>query len=301
MNLRQIEVFRAVMQTGSTSQAARLLVISQPTVSNIIRQLESQIRVKLFERIKGRLYPTPEADVLFAESDRLFNCFEALEHLAEDLAGNQVGTLRLAATPGIGYTIMPQAIANFRRDRPKIKASLHVSHYENIVRMVTENQFDLGLTITPTNHPNLRTSVIREGVLVCVVPANHPLVSRDTIRPADLRGFELISFASSTPMGIVVDRIFRQAGELRTIDVEVRFCYTACKLVQQNAGVAIVDEFTVMGGDFQDLVVKPLETTERLPICVSYSTERPLSSIARTFFADYFAGLIAVPAGYVLP
>ena len=301
MNLRQIEVFRAVMQTGSTSQAAKLLLISQPTVSNIIRQFESQTRVKLFERIKGRLYPTPQAEALYAESDRLFNCFHAIEELAEDLSGNQVGMLRIAATPGIGYSILPSAIAAFRRDRPKVKASLHVSHYEHIVRMIMENQIDLGMTLTPTTHPSLVTSVIREGAFVCVVPEGHSLAKRDTVRPADLREYELISFARATPMGRAVETIFRAAGEHRDIGIQVRFCYTACKLVEQKAGVAIVDEFTVLGEVFPHLVVKPLETESRLPICVSYSNERPLSSLARTFFDDYVAQLVAAKNGYTLP
>ncbi len=301
MNLRQIEVFRAVMQAGSTSQAAKLLVISQPTVSNTIRQLESQIRVKLFERVKGRLFPTPQAETLYVESDRLFNCFHAIEELAEDLSGNQVGTLRVAATPGIGYAILPRAVAAFRRDRPKVKASLQVSHYEHIVRMIMENQVDFGMTLTPTTHPNLVTSVVREGAFVCVVPEGHSLANREHVRPADLKEFELISFARGTPMGRAVEAIFREAGEHCDIGIQVRFCYTACKLVERNAGVAIVDEFTVLGEVFPHLVVKPLETASRLPICVSSSNERPLSSLARTFFDEYLAPLIAAPDGFKLP
>lgn len=300
MNLRQIEVFRAVMQTGSTSQAARLLVISQPTVSNIIRQFESQIRVKLFERVKGRLNPTPEAEILYAESDRLFSCFEAMEILADDLGGGQVGTLRVAATPGIGYSIMPPAVAAFRRDRPKVTANLHISHYENILRMIIGNQVDLGFTITPTSHPNLVTSVIREGRYVCAVPKGHPLAEKDLISPQALSEYELISYARSTPMGLAVAEIFRNAGLFYRIGIQVRFCYTACKLVERDAGVAVVDEFTVLGDDFPNLVVKPLETNARLPICVSYANDRPLSTLARLFFETYLADLIAVPAGFRL-
>ncbi len=301
MNLRQIEVFRAVMQTGSTSQAAKLLVISQPTVSNIIRQFESQIRVKLFERVKGRLFPTPQAEALYLESDRLFNCFHAIEELTEDLASNQVGMLRVAATPGIGYAILPPAVAEFRRDRPKVKASMHISHFEHIVRMVAENQADLGMMLTPTAQPNLITSVVRDGKFVCVVPEGHPLAKRDRLRPEDLREFELISFARSTPLGRAVETIFREAGERRDIGIQVRFCYTACKLVEQNAGVAVVDELTVLGEVFPRLVVKPLVTNVGLPICVSYSGERPLSSLARTFFDEYVCPRIGAPDGYKLP
>ncbi len=97
MNLRQLEVFQAVMYGGTTKNAARLLRISQPAVSNMIRQFEDQLGFKLFDRISGRLHPTLEAKVLSTNLDRVFASVDALENLVNDLRDSQVGTLKGAS------------------------------------------------------------------------------------------------------------------------------------------------------------------------------------------------------------
>ena len=107
MNLRQLEVFRAVMVAGSTVDAASMLYVSQPAVSNAIVQLENRLGFKLFERIKGRLHPTAEAKVLLAESERVFTDFNRVHNLAQELRDGKAGALRIAASPSIGQTIMP--------------------------------------------------------------------------------------------------------------------------------------------------------------------------------------------------
>ena len=94
MNLRQLEIFRAVMQGGSTKNAARLLLISQPAVSNMLRQFEDQLKFKLFERVSGRLRATHEADVLYENTEKLFSDFDAVQNLVEDLSDTQAGALK---------------------------------------------------------------------------------------------------------------------------------------------------------------------------------------------------------------
>ena len=80
MDMREIQVFRAVMQAGTTSKAATLLGISQPAVSQAIRKLETSSELRLFERVRGRLVPTQEAGALMEEVDRCFAGFELIEH-----------------------------------------------------------------------------------------------------------------------------------------------------------------------------------------------------------------------------
>ena len=287
MNLRQLEIFRAVMQAGSTKNAAHLLLVSQPAVSNMIRQFEDQLGFPLFERKGGRLRPTPEAETLYANSDTLFSHFDAVRNLAEDLRDTQAGTLKFVASPSIGQTVIPKAIAAFVHDRPAVKVGFDTPPHEHIVDLLVGDQADFGLTITPIDHPALETTIVRKGKLVCVLPKGHALAGRTAIRPRDLRGEHLISYPRASPIGLVVDEAFREAGEHQRINMNVRFCFTACTLVDAGAGVAIVDEFTVSQRSFADLVVKPFACNQEVAVSLSSSRLRPLSRLATIFLDDY--------------
>jgi DNA-binding transcriptional LysR family regulator len=110
LNLRQIEVFRATMLTGSISGAAKLLHVSQPAVSRLISTTEQRLGLLFFQRIKGRLYPTPEAQRLFQAVDVVYQGVERVNEVAEDLVGNRMGHLRIACNPSLGQLLIPHAV-----------------------------------------------------------------------------------------------------------------------------------------------------------------------------------------------
>src|SRR5437879_727371 len=117
MNLRQMEVFRAVMQAGSVTGAARVLNISQPAVTGVLRHTEAGLKFRLFERIKGRLLPTPEARALFGEIEQIFDRVDVVDRLIGDLQDARVGTLDIVAIPALGVSLLPSAIGAFMVQR----------------------------------------------------------------------------------------------------------------------------------------------------------------------------------------
>jgi molybdenum-dependent DNA-binding transcriptional regulator ModE len=100
MRLRHIEVFHAIMQVGTISGAAQVLHISQPAVTKVLQHCELQLGMPLFERVRGKLYPKPEAHRLFAETEKLHRDLQGIRRLAASLKGRiTVETIRLVATP----------------------------------------------------------------------------------------------------------------------------------------------------------------------------------------------------------
>ena len=97
LNLRQIEVFRAVMMAGSVTAAARTLRISQPAVSRLLRYTEDRLAAPLFSRVKGRIYPTAQARVLYEEVEKVYKGLDSVQDVARTLADNLVGQLRIVA------------------------------------------------------------------------------------------------------------------------------------------------------------------------------------------------------------
>ena len=105
MRLRHIEVFHAIMQVGTISGAAQVLHISQPAVTKVLQHAELQLGMPLFERVRGKLYPKPEAHRLFVETEKLHRDLQGIRRLAASLKGNAVETIRLVSTPTIAISV----------------------------------------------------------------------------------------------------------------------------------------------------------------------------------------------------
>ncbi|PZQ36834.1 MAG: transcriptional regulator, partial [Pseudomonas putida] len=122
---RQIEAFRAIIIGGSMSTAAGIMGITQPAISRLIRDLEHETRLNLFERTGGRLIATGDAMALYREVDRSFQGLERILDLARDLRERRGGSLRVAALPGLANGFLPSFAARFLGSRPNLNMSLH--------------------------------------------------------------------------------------------------------------------------------------------------------------------------------
>ncbi|BBB65428.1 hypothetical protein UNDYM_1175 [Undibacterium sp. YM2] len=133
MRLRHIEVFHAIMQAGTISGAAQLLNISQPAATKVLQHCEIQLGLKLFERIKGKLHPTPEAHKLFAEVDKLNRDLQSVRRLASNLKNHPDEAVRLASTPTLSITVVPTALAAWRKKFGNVHCTLATHHTSEIV------------------------------------------------------------------------------------------------------------------------------------------------------------------------
>ncbi|MET1255257.1 LysR family transcriptional regulator [Aliikangiella maris] len=119
MRLCHIEIFNAVYTTGSVSSAAKMLNITQPTASKILKHAESQLGFLLFERIKGRLVPTEEAKVLFSETRNIYKQISSLKRTSRNLSRPEMGCIKIATVPAIGIELLPKAIIEFKKNSPR--------------------------------------------------------------------------------------------------------------------------------------------------------------------------------------
>jgi DNA-binding transcriptional LysR family regulator len=276
LNLRQIEVFRAVMTTGSISGAAKLLFVSQPAVSRLLSHTEQRLGFALFERIKGRLYPTPESRQLFREVETVYAGVRRVGELASELSERRSGILHLVSSPSIGHMLVPLTISRFRETHPDVKITFQPLTQQPLTQMLLDNRAELGVVILPVQHPNLLTQPIGQARLVCICPYNHPLAHRSLLSIGDLLPYPLISYGGDTPFGMLVE-------QTRRLAVEVSSPQNACSLVQAGAGIAIVDEFSVKSRTQGDFVVRPIDQAKILTASLVQSRFEPLSQLAQAF------------------
>jgi DNA-binding transcriptional LysR family regulator len=287
MNLRQIELIRAVIRYETTAAAARELGLSQPAVSSAIKHIETKLGFALFERVNNRLFPTSEARTLYRDSDPIFAMHAALEAKMRDLKENRAGHVRLIATPPLGYSVIPAALRRFLANRARMKVSFDVRRFENVIESVENGAAELGFLMGLGNqHPTLDSEVFFAGRMVCVMRHDHPLAGKSKIAPADLRAFAFIALERGTRMGTIVQQAFAKTSEPLGFSVEVRYCNTACVLAESGVGVAVVDPLSAAYGRHPELAVRPFEPASPVEASVVRSRRRPLSRPATAFLRE---------------
>lgn len=283
LNLRQIEVFRAIMLSGSISGASKLLFVSQPAVSRLIAYTEQRLGLILFERIKGRLYPTPEAKRLFAEVSTLYQIVQRVNEVADNLAENRVGQLRLSCSPSLGQSLMPRAIAAFRREFPEVRLVLQTLIPSVMLQSLLTQQVELGVAYLSMDHPSFASQSLYENHFVAVLPEGHPLAGRAQVSAAELAEQPLIGYSADIPFAMLVRDIFAGLPAEPEARIEVQQAHVACAMVQAGAGVALVDEMSVRGPIWSGVVTVPVAETVSAPISVYHLELEPLSRLAREF------------------
>ncbi|ALM86624.1 LysR family transcriptional regulator [Bordetella sp. N] len=294
MNLRLFGIFRAVMSARSTIGAARSLNISQPTVSNAIRQLEDELGFELFDRLGNRLVARDEARVLLKESESMFLFADRLAGVAEDLKENRAGRVRVVATPQLGHTILPGAITKFLATRPKVTVVCDVidSHQviENTEAMAAD--FGMALALEPALSANLKMVLMDEAEVVCVLPAGHVLAEKKALSPKDISAFPFIALENSARLSAPIRTAFNSAGARYAPSIEVRYSETACLLARAGAGVTMVDSYSAASlAQTRAVKIVPFRPRISVSVWAIFPKNRPPSRLARALLEEIKAGM----------
>lgn len=255
MNLKHIELFRYIMEYGTLTEAAEMISVSQPAASKMLHQLERSTGIILFKRTKGRLKPTRDGELYFAEVQRTWESVQRLQRITKDIRELRFGRLNLGIMPMLAGTLLPSLLARFCQRHEKTTVALHSRSSERIIEWAIAGQIDLGITNTSTAHPNVSCRIIARIPGVCVVPENHRLASRTELRAKDLEGENYISIGT-VERRTIIEKIFNQAGVHLGMFIEAPMANITCALVASGAGVAIVDELNARSFDGRGLVVK---------------------------------------------
>jgi DNA-binding transcriptional LysR family regulator len=282
MNARDLEVFRAIMRDGTITAAANSLAVSQPAVSKLLLHLEDRLGYRLFDRIGGRLVPTTEAHLLFADADRVFRQLEALKTLASTIGAQKIGLLRIGASLPATYSLLPRVLATFRQQHPEVKIHLNALPKREIVEGLLLGDIDLAVTLSTIQAPTVRSEILAEVNIVAVMRADDPLAPLDVVKPHDLEGRALISYGSHAEVGADLDEAFAASGKQRNLAIQIISSVGAAPLVREGLGIALVDGLVAWQG-FEGLVARPFLPKVTMQIAVSLNEARPASRLAQPF------------------
>lgn len=283
---RQIEAFKAILETGLVTAAAERMNLSQPAVSKLIANFEAAVEMPLFRRVRKRLVPTPEADLLYREVERLFTGLQDIANVAREIRGLRAGELSIACVAALGHDHVPRLVAQLLRDKPDVNVGLYITSAGNVAEWVIAQKVDLGISMSALEHPAVVCEPLCSVEAVCIMPRGHRLAGRRVVKPQDLAGETFVSFAPGSRIRHRIDGIFEQSGVARRTTAHAFVSNSACALVANGFGVSIVEPFTareyVRRGE---LVARPFRPAVTYDFQVFFPRFRERSLLAREFAA----------------
>ena len=285
MNLRQLEVFHAIMRTGSVTAAARQLHVTQPAVSSVLRHLESRLRVTLFRRVGGRLQPTPEADTIFPHVAEIQNRLDSVDRLMGDLALGRMGILSVAASLTIANGVLARAVASFTRDRPELRVALLAMTAPQVVERVINREVELGVAYDPVTNPDIETESLMRHHLACVMREDHALAAHPQVSMEELGPHRVIMYWSRGVLRSNIERSMARAGIRPSSTIEVNLALTALVLAHQGAGVALIDPYMLSVIPLPGMVARPLTPRMEVNAVLLRAKSAPRSVVMTKFVA----------------
>jgi DNA-binding transcriptional LysR family regulator len=265
LNLSRLQVLREVIARGSFSAAAEALSYTQSAISQSIARLEAETGTALVVRDRRGVRPTAAGATLAAHAETIFEQVRAAEADLAAIMGGRAGRLRVASFPSGGATLMPMAVARFRRAHPDVALTLVEDEPEEIAPRLRAGDLDLALLFEfPGAHARgqrpgagLSSTLLLDDPMHVVLPAEHPLVEQPRLTLADLRYEQWVQTSASSPCARHVVRSCLAAGYEPDVAFESDDYDTVQGLVAAGVGVALIPRLA-LGAAHSGIVVRSL-------------------------------------------
>jgi DNA-binding transcriptional LysR family regulator len=285
MRLRYIELFHAVLTTGSLTGAAKLLNISQPAASKALQHAEDTLGFALFSRVRGRLQPTQQALQLRDRIEKIIQDVHELQRLTTNMGQAGSTPLRVTCTPTLAQVLLPAATVLLRKAFPRVVAELSTQHSAVMCESLTLRETDIGLTLQDTGHQNLRQKVLCRGqVMVIAPPGWWPQVELGLPLPVGaLASQPMIGINVRDALGSMLQSHLAQVEPAPRSTVSVQTYQLAHALVAKGEGLALVDPFTARCGGAGSVQMRPLKPHLEVVLYAMHRPDSPLDPVQKRF------------------
>src|SRR5688572_17734639 len=240
MDLRQLEIIRAIADTGSFTAAGEKLHVSQSAISRQILLLEDELGEPVFHRIGRRIRITPAGESLLQLSHRVFQDLDDTVSAISDKQESLGGTLRLVGGMTVCLYLFPTLLAEVRKIHPNLDLKVTVGSAERSIAMLRSGAGDLGLLTLPVEATDLESKPVLEEELLLVMYPNHPLAGKRVVPPADLDEEPFILFATGSITRHLVEDFFKRGGIRRKVIMETENVEIIKAMVRHGLGISIV-------------------------------------------------------------
>jgi len=257
LDLRQLRAFVAVVQTGSFSSAARALGMSQSAVSQAVRQLEEELRVRLIDRTPRSLKLSKVGVDFLPGIQRLLADLDHQLQDLRDLREHRRGHVTVACVPSVALRLMPDVLATFKRQHPLVNITLKEVSRHQIIAFLRSGDVELGIANVPGDDPDLDAKLLLTDSFALVMRRDHPLALKDFVTWEDGAAVGLIAMAAGTGIRLEMDRALPNPGKIGPL-YEAEHPATLLAMVEAGVGVAPLPGLAWPATDHPILTVRRL-------------------------------------------
>jgi LysR family transcriptional regulator, low CO2-responsive transcriptional regulator len=245
MDLRQLEILKAVAETGSFTGAGRRLHVSQSAVSRQILLLEAELNEPLFWRIKRKVKITPAGEALLQLSIRVFEDIKETTATITETQEKLTGAVRLVGGMTVSLYVFPSLLKEFRRLHPEVDVKVMTGSTDRLLRKLRAGAADLGLITLPINEPDLVTVPVMREEMVLVTYPSHPLAKKGRFEPQDVVRQPFILYEPNSNTRRTIDSFFVREAILPRIVMETENVEIIKAMVRSGIGITVISQQAV--------------------------------------------------------
>jgi DNA-binding transcriptional LysR family regulator len=298
MEIDQLETFLAVATFGGFHRAAEALRVSQPAVSARIKALEQSLSVSLFARSRSGLTLSDAGRTLRPYAEQLLRTASLARQAVHEHQPGKGGPLEIAAALSISVYFLPDVMKRFHHTHPKIGITIRSGHSKEVLDMVLGEEVEIGMARS-LQHPEVETISLREDPLLLMAnPSQGPKHSRRA-RLEQVASWPLIFYERGSSDWTLTHSLFRRAGLMPNVTLEVDSIETAKRMVERGLGLAFLPQMAVgeemRRGKLVSVKILDAEPLGR-SLDVIHPRHRPLRSEAQAFLRSVREAIKEMPA-----
>ncbi|HQZ86922.1 MAG: LysR family transcriptional regulator [Acidobacteria bacterium] len=240
MDLRQLEIIRAIAETGSFTAAGHKLHVSQSAISRQILLLEDELKEPVFLRIGRRIRITPTGEALLQLSHRVFQDLRDTTAGIADSQESLRGTVRLLGGMTVCLYVFPSLMTELKRQHPEVDLKVMTGSSERCLQHLRSGTGDLALLTLPVDQPDLDTVPVLQEELLLVTAAKHPLSRKRKVLAADLQRQPFVLFEQGSNTRRAIDEFFLSARIEPDIVMETENVEIIKAMVRTGIGISII-------------------------------------------------------------
>jgi len=285
MELDQVETFLAVVTYGGFHRAAEALRISQPAVSARIRALEDSLGVSLFTRAGSTLSLSHAGKALRPHAEQVLRAVAVARQAVHELQPSAGGALNIAAALSVCTYFLPDVMKEYQAENPKVMVTLRSGNSMQVLKMVLDGECEIGIARSLI-HPEVETMTLRDDPLILVGHPSYPPARQRRVRLEDVEAFPLIFYDRGSSDWTLSQGLFRRAGLLPNVVLEVETIEAAKKMVERKLGLSFLPQIAV-AQELRQGKLAAIEIVDAEPLHrsldVIHPRTRPLSRDAQAF------------------
>ncbi|MES9941052.1 MAG: LysR family transcriptional regulator [Candidatus Thiodiazotropha sp. 6PLUC1] len=282
MDLQLLRSLIAVSDTGSITEAADHIGLTQPALSRRLQQLEEHLGAELLSRSRKGAQLTEIGRLVESEARILIDRYDHMREQVRAHQGLEGGTVRIGGGATAVSFLLPKAIAAFQRPHPAVKFQLKEAGSNEVAEDVLNGRLELGLVTMPVKNRDLTVWPLLTDRIVLVGPRRHPLVCKGRITAKDLADTSFVGFEADTAVRQIIDATLRDAGVAMNVVMELRSIPAILRMVATTGNLAFVSQLGVDSlEDVAEIAVKDLKIERELAVIARRGTS--LSPAAHAF------------------